>query len=346
MSELAHQIRNYSNFTWLNGSFLLDWLIHNLDVCCWVKNAWPVSAQGQGGRRSAPSPISCSTTMRWNTRFADGTRMFAQGRHIAGCWDFFGDVIHGAKGSAILGEGQSQPRIYKGHNQTPENLIWQYKGPTCNHYQYEHDLLFEAIRQDKPYNETERCAKAAMTGILGRMAAESGKHDHLGRGDGLEPRIGPGARPVHDGVQSAGDARRPGPLSDRYAGDASAVVAIGCRASLFSHRRQQFGRVGVDFLKDLLPRLGGRFGNVTHNGRADDQTVGHGRKHPHVLRPADAEADADRQRRLPAQPGDVLDDLRRQGGPLARDAGDRHVIDEPGRALGDAAVPDRGAWWA
>ena len=32
MSELAHQIRNYSNFTWLNGSFVLDWLIHNLDV--------------------------------------------------------------------------------------------------------------------------------------------------------------------------------------------------------------------------------------------------------------------------------------------------------------------------
>lgn len=38
MTELAHQIRNYSNFTWLNGTFLLDWLIHNLDVCCWVKS--------------------------------------------------------------------------------------------------------------------------------------------------------------------------------------------------------------------------------------------------------------------------------------------------------------------
>ena len=54
-------------------------------------------------------------------------------------------------------------------------MIWEYKGPPCNQYQVEHDLLFEAIRQDKPYNETERCAKAAMTGILGRMAAESGK---------------------------------------------------------------------------------------------------------------------------------------------------------------------------
>jgi myo-inositol 2-dehydrogenase / D-chiro-inositol 1-dehydrogenase len=39
----------------------------------------------------------------------------------------------------------------------------------------EWDLLMDAIRNDKPYNETARCAKAAMTGILGRMAAESGK---------------------------------------------------------------------------------------------------------------------------------------------------------------------------
>ena len=91
------------------------------------------------------------------------------------CWGFFGDVIHGTKGSATLGEGQLQPRLYKGYNPTPKNVAWRYKGPSCNPYQVEHDQLFEAIRQDKPYNETERCAKAAMTGILGRMAAESGK---------------------------------------------------------------------------------------------------------------------------------------------------------------------------
>ena len=51
MKELAHQITNYSYFTWLNGSFIVDWLIHNIDVCCWVKNAWPVSVQGMGGRQ-------------------------------------------------------------------------------------------------------------------------------------------------------------------------------------------------------------------------------------------------------------------------------------------------------
>ena len=101
--------------------------------------------------------------------------MMAQGRHMANCWGFFGDVIHGQNGSAVLGEGIPNPKIYKGHNQTAENLIWKHKGPQTNPYQLEHDLLFDAIRQDKPYNETARSAKAAMVGILGRMAAESGK---------------------------------------------------------------------------------------------------------------------------------------------------------------------------
>jgi len=174
-SELAHQIRNYSNFTWVNGSFILDWLIHNLDVSCWAKDAWPASAQGQGGRQVRQEPDQLFDHYAVEYSFADGTRLFAQGRHQANTWGFFGDVVHGAKGCAVLGEGISHPVIYKGHKQARENLIWEYKGPPCNHYQREHDLLFEAIRADKPYNETERSAYAALTGILGRMAAESGQ---------------------------------------------------------------------------------------------------------------------------------------------------------------------------
>jgi len=175
MSELANQIRNYSNYTWVNGSFLLDWLIHNLDVCCWCKDAWPVSAQGQGGRQVRTNPDQLFDHYAVEYHFPDGTRLFAQGRHIENCWGFFGDVIHGANGSAVLGEGISDPRIFQGYNQTPENVIWRYKGPPCNQYQVEHDLLFDAIRTNKPYNEAERSAYAAMTGILGRMAAESGQ---------------------------------------------------------------------------------------------------------------------------------------------------------------------------
>jgi len=174
-SELAHQIRNYSSFTWLNGSFILDWLIHNIDVCCWCKNAWPVSAQGQGGRQVRTQPDQLFDHYSVEYTFPDGTRLLAQGRHMDNCWGFFGDIIHGSKGSAVLGEGIPKPRIFKGHLQTSENVIWEYDGPRHNAYQNEHDLLFEAIRKDIPYNEAERSAYAAMAGILGRMAAESGR---------------------------------------------------------------------------------------------------------------------------------------------------------------------------
>jgi myo-inositol 2-dehydrogenase / D-chiro-inositol 1-dehydrogenase len=175
-SELAHQIRNYSAFNWLNASFFVDWLIHNIDVCCWAKNAWPVSAQGQGARVARGDPDQMLDQYSVEYTFADGTKLFAQGRHLTGCWDIFSDFAQGAKGSAVLMENlaAAKSRIYKGQAQTSENLVWRYQGPPVDPYQREHDLLFEAIRNDKPYNETERAAKACLVSIMGRMAAESG----------------------------------------------------------------------------------------------------------------------------------------------------------------------------
>jgi predicted dehydrogenase len=175
-SELAHQIRNYSCFNWLNASFFVDWLIHNIDVCCWAKNAWPVSVQGQGARVTRTDPDQMLDQYSVEYTFSDGTKLFAQGRHVAGCWDVFSDFAQGAKGSAVLMEnlGAAKSRIYKSHSQTAENLVWRYQGPAVDPYQREHDLLFDAIRNDTPYNETERAAKACLVSIMGRMAAESG----------------------------------------------------------------------------------------------------------------------------------------------------------------------------
>jgi len=175
--ELAHQITNYSCFNWLNASFFVDWLIHNIDVCCWAKNAWPVSAQGQGARVARTSPDQMLDQYTVEYTFADGTKLLAQGRHVNGCWDIFSDFAHGTKGSAVLMESlaAAKTRIYKGQAQTSENLAWRYQGSTENPYQLEHDLLFDAIRNDKPYNETKRAAETCLVSIMGRMAAESGQ---------------------------------------------------------------------------------------------------------------------------------------------------------------------------
>ena len=128
-----------------------------------------------GGRQVRQEPDQLFDHCAAEFTFPDGTRMHAQGRHMSGCHDFFGNVIHGAKGSAVLGEGISKPRLFKGHKQSSANVTWDYKGPACDHYQREHDRLFDAIRHDRPYTEVERSAKSCFTAIMGRMAVESGK---------------------------------------------------------------------------------------------------------------------------------------------------------------------------
>jgi predicted dehydrogenase len=175
-SIVAHQIRNYSNFTWLNGSFILDWLIHNLDVCCWAKGDLPVSAQGMGGRQTRTEKDQQFDHFAVEYTFKDGTRLFAQGRHQQGTWGCFQSTIHGTTGCAIIGEGVPNPKIYKGHHPIAANLLWEYTdGPKKDQYQVEQDVLFDCIRNDKPVNETERCCQATMVGVLGRMAAETGQ---------------------------------------------------------------------------------------------------------------------------------------------------------------------------
>lgn len=176
-SELAHQIRNYNNFTWLNGSFYLDWLCHNLDVCCWAKNAWPINAQGMGGRCVRTEGDQLFDHYFVEYTFADGAKLFAQGRHINQCYDLFSDLAHGTRGSAVIMESlaAAKPRLYRNQVMTRANEIWRYAGSEPNCYQIEHDLLFDAIRNDRPYNEAERGAMGIMVGVLGRMAIESGR---------------------------------------------------------------------------------------------------------------------------------------------------------------------------
>lgn len=176
-SELSHQIRNYSCFNWLNASFFVDWLIHNIDVCCWAKNAWPVSAQGHGARVARTDPDQMLDDYVVEYTFADGTKLLAQGRHINRTWDVFTDQVHGTRGSGLLMESLSapKPRLYSGHVQTPAHEVWRWQGPPCDPYQVEHDDLFDAIRNDRPYNEAIRGAQACLVSIMGRMAAESGQ---------------------------------------------------------------------------------------------------------------------------------------------------------------------------
>ena len=73
----------------------------------------------------------------------------------------------------------SQCRLFKNQDMTRrQHHLGSADKPEPNPYQMEWDDLIAAIREDKPYNETERGTEASLQCVLGRMAAHTGQDDH------------------------------------------------------------------------------------------------------------------------------------------------------------------------
>ncbi len=176
-NEVSFQIQHATSFTWASSGFFIDWHCHNIDVACWTKGAWPVSAQGFGGRcfKEVGSQFDHYTV---EYTFADGTKLFVFSRHIKGCWETYADYAHGSKGSAVImaSLGGPKPKIYKGHNMTADNVVWDYGKRDINPYRVEWQLLLDAIRQNKPHNEARRAGEAEIAALMGRMATHSGQY--------------------------------------------------------------------------------------------------------------------------------------------------------------------------
>ncbi|UCG48414.1 MAG: Gfo/Idh/MocA family oxidoreductase [Phycisphaerales bacterium] len=176
-NELAFQLKHPNSFTWVSSGFFIDWHCHNIDVACWLKGAWPVSAQGMGGRcyQQAGNQFDHYTV---EYTFADGTKLFAFSRHMNNCWSTYSDYAHGSRGSAVIMEtlGQPRPRIYKSHNMVADQMVWEYGKADPNPYEVEWRVLLDAIRKNRPHNEARRAAEADIAALMGRVATHSGQY--------------------------------------------------------------------------------------------------------------------------------------------------------------------------
>jgi predicted dehydrogenase len=181
LNELMYQIRNFHGFLWASGGGYSDFLIHNIDECCWMKEAWPVEAKGFGGRHFRGEYVDQNfDTYTTEFTFADGSKMILEGRCMPRCHQEFASYAHGSKGSAVISTSSHWPskaRIYKGQNvKDKQNLLWQYQQPeTYSPYKKEWDDLISAIINDKPYNEVKRGAEASLVTAMGRMACHTGQ---------------------------------------------------------------------------------------------------------------------------------------------------------------------------
>ena len=170
-TEMEYQVNNWYYFVWTCGDHIVEQHIHNIDVINWIKGAYPVSAQGMGGRevRTGNEHGQIFDHHFVEFEYADGSRMYSQCRHIRGCWSNVSEHVTGTKGHADV----SSKRIW-GENAWQIGP-WSFSGNAKNPYQQEHDDLFHAIRNDLPFNEVEYGAKSTMTAIYGRMCTYSGK---------------------------------------------------------------------------------------------------------------------------------------------------------------------------
>ncbi len=179
MSDLFYQIKNFHGFLWLSGGAVSDFLIHNIDEACWMKNDWPVRVQSLGGRHYRGDMIDQNfDSYAMEYTFADGTKFFMDGRTVSGCKQEFATYAHGSKGLAVVSSASHTParsRIYSGHNMDKSKLVWSGPKNEENPYQLEWDDLIAAIRENKSYNEVERGVKASAVASMGRMAAHTGQ---------------------------------------------------------------------------------------------------------------------------------------------------------------------------
>jgi predicted dehydrogenase len=190
MSELMYQVKKFHSFLWASGGLFSDFYIHNIDECCWMKDAWPVKAEAVGGRTYRGDYVDQNfDAYSVEYTFLDGTKLFVGGRCMDGCSNEFASFAHGTKGLAVISTESHTParsRIYRGQEIDKDKLVWAYPQPERNPYQLEWDHLILAIRKDKPYNEVRRGAETSLITSMGRMAAHTGQvitRDQILNGD-------------------------------------------------------------------------------------------------------------------------------------------------------------------
>jgi predicted dehydrogenase len=178
-SELLWQIRNFTRFFWVSGGLFAEMNIHQIDEICWLKDDWPVTAHGIGGR-VANSPNRGqgfdSISIEWT--FPDGTKATDGVRWLAGhCHSKFATFAHGTKCAAQFSGNihAGTTRIYKDQRIARDNLVWEAPQEQFSPWDAEWNVLLDSIRNDRPQNEVKRAAYSNLADLMGRAAVHSGK---------------------------------------------------------------------------------------------------------------------------------------------------------------------------
>ncbi len=171
MSDIEWQTKNWYNFVWTCGDGFVEQAVHSVDKVAWCfQDVPPVSAVGHGGRQIPQDGGNIFDHFEVNYLYPNGARAFIAHRQIPGIYNENADYILGTKGKVTIGRSPL-PKVEDHQG----NILWAFKGEKNDGYQYEHDLLFAAIRKGQPINKGDRMISSTLLAIMGRQATYTGQ---------------------------------------------------------------------------------------------------------------------------------------------------------------------------
>jgi predicted dehydrogenase len=173
-TEMEYQMRNWYYFNWLCGDHITEQHVHNIDVANWVKQGYPVKAEGTGGRQVRTSKENGEIFDHHIVSFtyADGSVIHSECRHFPGAANRVDESFQGTKGKVYMSGGNHGVLTdWKG------NALYNHpRDNQPNPYQQEHDELWAVLMKGEyKFADAENAAKSTMTSIMGRYATYSGK---------------------------------------------------------------------------------------------------------------------------------------------------------------------------
>ena len=194
-TDLEWQLRNWYYFTWLSGDHIVEQHIHNLDVVNWAMKAHPVKCVAVGGRqvRTQPEYGHIYDHFAVDFEYANGVRLMSMARQTPRCENNVSEALHGTKGMCRVDRYTITGANPWKHGARPREGVpyLSEREKEDQPYVQEHIDLIGSIRAGNPVNELKACIESNLTGIMGRMAAYTGKlvtwEDALNSSESLVP---------------------------------------------------------------------------------------------------------------------------------------------------------------
>jgi predicted dehydrogenase len=163
---------------WIGSGHMVDNLIHQIDECCWIKDAWPVSVNGLGGRVPLSEDLGQNIDIySMEYTFADGAKAFCGFRRINKTRREFATFIHGTKCAAQFSGNvhAATVHMYKDWRIANDNIVWTPTKDAHSPWDYEWRVFIDNIRNDRPHNEAKRAVYSDLTSLMGRAACHTGQ---------------------------------------------------------------------------------------------------------------------------------------------------------------------------